>query len=143
MTALEDRRPAAPGRLLPTNDWRQHPDHDPNWADYVFFGSKPATSAAFRRNKLVGNFPCPYEVTAMQNSTLRPSSWLAKRLGLSLSTIERLRAAGSSDLPSAILIGRSIRYDETLVEQWLLDRMQAPSASVASIQSGGHNGLVA
>ena len=79
----------------------------------------------------------------MQNSTLQPSSWLAKRLGLSLSTIERLRAAGSSDLPSAILIGRSIRYDETLVEQWLLDRMQAPSASVASIQSGGHNGLVA
>ena len=59
----------------------------------------------------------------MQTAPLRSTQWLAKRLGLSVTTIERLRASGSTDLPPAILIGRSIRYDETAVEKWLLARM--------------------
>jgi predicted DNA-binding transcriptional regulator AlpA len=58
----------------------------------------------------------------MQPSILRSSRWLARRLGLSLTTVERLRASGSQHIPPAIKIGRSIRYDENLVEKWLHDR---------------------
>ncbi len=59
----------------------------------------------------------------MPPNPLRPTSWLADRLGLSISTIERPRAAGSHELPPAIIIGSSIRYDEQCVEQWLIDRL--------------------
>lgn len=48
---------------------------------------------------------------------LRPTSWLAKRLGLSVSTIERLRAQGSNDLPPCVRIGGAIRYDDVTVER--------------------------
>ena len=75
----------------------------------------------------------------MQPQALRPSIWLAERLGLSISTIERLRAAGSSDLPPSIVIGTSIRYDQAVVEQWLLDRI----ASQTSKRKGGHDDLAA
>lgn len=61
----------------------------------------------------------------MRVSFLRPTSWLAKRLGLSVSTIERLRAQGSLDLPPHIVIGGSIRYDELAVDEWVRSRIQA------------------
>lgn len=48
----------------------------------------------------------------MTTNTLQPTSWLAKRLGLSVSTIERLRARGEGQLPPHLVIGRNtIRYD--------------------------------
>ena len=58
---------------------------------------------------------------------LRPTSWLAKRLGLSVSTIERLRAQGSNDLPPCVRIGGAIRYDDMTVEQWLQNKMSSAS----------------
>lgn len=70
----------------------------------------------------------------MQSPTLRHTRWLAQRLALSVTTVERLRAAGSTDIPPAIVIGRSIRYDEAAVERWLQERI-APGRS--AIQHGG------
>lgn len=56
----------------------------------------------------------------MTTNTLQPTSWLAKRLGLSVSTIERLRARGEGQLPPHLVIGRhTIRYDVAIVEEWL------------------------
>ena len=56
----------------------------------------------------------------MTTNTLQPTSWLAKRLGLSVSTIERLRARGEGQLPPHLVIGRhTIRYDVSVVEAWL------------------------
>ncbi len=55
---------------------------------------------------------------------LQPTRWLAQRLGLSVSTIERLRARGDRNLPPHVLIGpQTIRYDEAVVEAWLAARM--------------------
>lgn len=67
----------------------------------------------------------------MTTNTLQPTSWLAKRLGLSVSTIERLRARGEGQLPPHLVIGRhTIRYDAAVVEDWLgarlHDRVAAP-----------------
>ena len=59
----------------------------------------------------------------MTSNTLQPTSWLAKRLGLSVSTIERLRARGEGQLPPHMVIGRhTIRYDVAVVEDWLAAR---------------------
>jgi predicted DNA-binding transcriptional regulator AlpA len=55
---------------------------------------------------------------------LQPTSWLAERLNLSIATIERLRTQKSPELPPHIAIGRSIRYCEAAVEQWLRERLQ-------------------
>ena len=76
-----------------------------------------------------------------QTPPLRPTRWLAQRLGLSISTIERLRTAGSPDLPTAILIGNSIRYDQNVVEKWLLNRQQATVTADVSITAGGDDVL--
>lgn len=73
----------------------------------------------------------------MQTAPLRSTQWLASRLGLSVSTIERLRAAGSSDVPPAIIIGRSVRYDEAAVETWLHTRMAASLAKPTADLPGG------
>lgn len=59
-----------------------------------------------------------------QNSILKNTAWLAERLGLSVSTIERLRAKFSHDIPSHLTIGKSIRYDLATVEKWIADKMQ-------------------
>jgi predicted DNA-binding transcriptional regulator AlpA len=59
--------------------------------------------------------------------TLHTTPWLAERLGLSVTTIERLRAQNAYDLPPHVTIGRSVRYDEAVVDQWLLERMRAGS----------------
>ena len=68
----------------------------------------------------------------MKLSLLQPTSWLAKRLGVSVSTIERLRSHGSFDLPPSITIGGSIRYDNLIVEEWIRDRMKLPVAPQTS-----------
>ena len=57
---------------------------------------------------------------------LLPTSWLAQRLNISVTTIERLRAQHSPDLPPHITIGKSIRYDERVVEAWLRSKMGHP-----------------
>jgi predicted DNA-binding transcriptional regulator AlpA len=62
----------------------------------------------------------------MQDKCLFPTNWLAKRLGLSVSTIERLRANTPAELPPHITIGGSIRYDSETVERWLQERMRTP-----------------
>jgi len=54
---------------------------------------------------------------------LRDTKWLANRLGISLSTVEKLRAENSEAIPAAITIGKTIRYGDTYVEWWLQRRM--------------------
>ena len=54
---------------------------------------------------------------------LKDTKWLAERLGLSVSTVERLRAQESPDIPKPILIGAVIRYDALFVEYFLLRRV--------------------
>ena len=51
--------------------------------------------------------------------SLRDTPWLAKRLNLSITTIERFRVKAPKLLPPAIKIGNSIRYDEDIVEAWV------------------------
>lgn len=61
----------------------------------------------------------------MQLRRLYPTKWLSDKLGISVATIERLRAAGSSDIPPHIVIGHgSIRYADLDVELWLQSRLQ-------------------
>ncbi|MBV5346714.1 helix-turn-helix domain-containing protein [bacterium] len=66
----------------------------------------------------------------MNTTTLKDTAWLAQRLNISETTIERLRARGSSDLPPHLTIGRSIRYDPDVVEFWCSQRLQVQSASM-------------
>lgn len=47
---------------------------------------------------------------------MRSTSWLAQRLALSVTTIERLRAKQPTELPPCHSIGKSKRYDEQAVE---------------------------
>ena len=60
----------------------------------------------------------------MTQTPLKNTAWLAQRLNLSESTIERLRSKGGHDLPPHLTIGRSIRYDATQVELWCGQRIQ-------------------
>ena len=62
---------------------------------------------------------------AEEVKSLRDTLWLAQRLGLSVTTIERLRAKGSNDIPLHITIGSSIRYSEDIVDQFLVEKMQS------------------
>lgn len=69
----------------------------------------------------------------MTTNTLQTTSWLAKRLGLSVSTIERLRARGEGLLPPHLVIGRhTIRYDVDVVEDWLVARQHGRVSVAAS-----------
>lgn len=73
----------------------------------------------------------------MTINTLQSTAWLAKRLGLSVSRIERLRARGEGDLPPHITVGlHTIRYDTDVVEAWLAEqqhgRMPMPVTPVPS-----------
>jgi len=54
---------------------------------------------------------------------LRDTKWLANRLGISLSTVEKLRSEESDAIPTAITIGKTIRYGDTYVEWWLQRRL--------------------
>lgn len=60
---------------------------------------------------------------------LRPTSWLATRLGISVSTIEKLRSQGSSDIPPHITIGRLFRYDDAVVDRWISQRISEESST--------------
>lgn len=63
----------------------------------------------------------------MPTPSLQSTSWLAKRLGLSVSTIERLRARGEGALPPHLVVGRhTIRYDVAVVEEWLAAKQHGP-----------------
>lgn len=72
------------------------------------------------------------------NSQMRSTSWLAQRLGLSVTTIERLRAKNSPDLPPCHTIGKSKRYDERQVEQWLQQQVTS-STSTTTINASAKN----
>ena len=71
----------------------------------------------------------------METRFLQTTRWLSKRLGLSVSTIERLRAQGSPNLPPHVIVGNSIRYDNHVVEDWLAARQQTPQEKT----SGGNH----
>ena len=68
---------------------------------------------------------------------MRSTGWLAQRLGLSVTTIERLRAQSSHDLPPCRTIGKSIRYDEQAVEQWIRNAGLANQAQPSQTTSTG------
>ena len=68
---------------------------------------------------------------------MRSTAWLAQRLGLSVTTIERLRTQGSPDLPPCRTIGKSKRYDERTVEQWIRDAGRENSAQPAQATGTG------
>ena len=57
---------------------------------------------------------------------LMPTSWLAEKLNLSVSTVERLRSHHPDQLPPHVAIGRTIRYDAQVVEAWLQQKMGTP-----------------
>ncbi|HEY8098586.1 MAG TPA: helix-turn-helix domain-containing protein, partial [Methylobacter sp.] len=63
---------------------------------------------------------------------LRKTAWLADRLGLSLTTVEKLRARQPELLPPCLCFGRSIRYDEAAVEQWLQDQLCVNALTAAT-----------
>lgn len=68
----------------------------------------------------------------MHDRPLQPTSWLAKRLGLSISTVERLRAHGSDAVPPHVVVGnRSVRYDAATVDAWIAERMGAAKPAFA------------
>ncbi len=52
---------------------------------------------------------------------LHNSTWLAKTLSLSPTTIKKLRKETPQALPPFIKIGRSYRYDQDVVMTWLKD----------------------
>ena len=69
----------------------------------------------------------------MQNATikhLQTTSWLAIRLGVSVKTIERIRANSPEKLPASVMIGNSIRYDEAIVESWIAENVTKPTSMV-------------
>jgi hypothetical protein len=75
----------------------------------------------------------------MNPKNLQDSSWLAKRLDVSLTTIERLRARGGDQLPPHITIGHSIRYDEVIVETWLTERLTNQKQYALPLTSTGES----
>ena len=72
-----------------------------------------------------------------QINQMRSTGWLAQRLGLSITTIERLRAQGSQDLPPCRTIGKSKRYDEQVVEQWIRNAGGAKPAQASQANTTG------
>ena len=64
----------------------------------------------------------------METRLLQTTRWLSKRLGLSVSTIERLRAQGSPNLPPHVVVGNSVRYDNLAVEEWIDARLKASAS---------------
>lgn len=57
---------------------------------------------------------------------LMPTSWLAEKLNLSVSTVERLRTHQPDQLPPNVSIGCTIRYDDRVVDDWLQKKMGTP-----------------
>jgi predicted DNA-binding transcriptional regulator AlpA len=61
-----------------------------------------------------------------KKSPLRDTRWLAERLGLSVSTIERLRSTQPGELPPCVKLGAVYRYSEAMTEEWLQRRSERP-----------------
>jgi len=59
------------------------------------------------------------------NDRLHDTKWLAERLNISISTIEKLRAKKSNEIPSSITINHTIRYSESYVEWWLQKKLNS------------------
>lgn len=70
---------------------------------------------------------------------MRSTNWLSSRLGISVSTIEKLRSQGSNDIPPHLHIGRRFLYDEASVERWISSRL-SQSNQVLAIAGGNHEG---
>ena len=58
------------------------------------------------------------------NRKLVRASWVAERLGLGLSTVYKMAAAG--EIPAVRLGPRRVRFDPEKVELWLRNGMGAP-----------------
>lgn len=71
--------------------------------------------------------------------SLKTTEWLARRLGLSVTTIERLRAKSSPAIPPHIKVGNSIRYSEEYVEQWIKQLMCAVDHVQNQMKEAGHD----
>ena len=65
----------------------------------------------------------------MMPQHLRSTRWLSERLGLSITTLERMRTQQPEALPPHIKINRSIRYDEQVVEHWIKENHQGGSVN--------------
>ncbi len=65
----------------------------------------------------------------LHKDKLRNTTWLAERLGLSLSTIEKLRSEDSTKLPPQLKFNRTVRYDERTVENWIQKNMDSGQSS--------------
>ena len=55
----------------------------------------------------------------MEEPILADTAWLAKKLSVSVKTIERLRAQKSTDIPPHVFVGGCLRYDTRQVATWL------------------------
>ena len=55
----------------------------------------------------------------MDEPILADTAWLAKKLSVSVKTIERLRAQKSTDIPPHVFVGGCLRYDTHQVTIWL------------------------
>jgi predicted DNA-binding transcriptional regulator AlpA len=103
---------------------------NPLQLDFTFIGQKRPPLTSIWTNKKIGNVSHQLRGKIMSEIyQMRSTSWLAQRLGLSVTTIERLRAQGSLDLPPCHTIGKSKRYDEQAVEQWIRERNLARAPS--------------
>ncbi len=63
---------------------------------------------------------------------LKDTVWLAERLALSVSTVERLRSTSPQSLPPHLRFGNSIRYNQATVEDWI-----ASNGTQVSIPAAG------
>jgi predicted DNA-binding transcriptional regulator AlpA len=85
------------------------------------------------KNRPIGDVPLPQKETTMQIQSLKPSNWVAQRLGISTCTLERLRSQGA-DLPRHVIVGRSIRYPEDEVEAWISEHLKASQQTTEDTQ---------
>ena len=73
-----------------------------------------------------------------EQAKMRDTRWLAQRLSLSVTTIERMRAEKPRELPPGIKIGAVYRYCEERVEDWLTVR-QNQSMATSEPQEARHD----
>ena len=65
-----------------------------------------------------------------ESHNLKDTKWLAEKLGLSVTTIEKRRAEKPDELPQHINIGKTIRYDECFVNTWIQAKMKPNSPAI-------------
>lgn len=68
---------------------------------------------------------------------LKDTGWLAERLGLSVTTVERLRASSPQSLPPCLRFGRSFRYDEQTVERWIVSQASVTPVNAEEVDHVG------